>query len=314
MNDFECNLDYAKLTIQAANSYTLFSCSIKDSASNLPDGVKGFGFDENPELAKTKAKYELYERIAFCKEFPKGPPSSSTSNGYAAHTTADGARNHAILELIERHTFLYSWFHKLPVLEVNSVNLSKLSPVVCNDVKYLRDLGFEIQAGFIAKSADLFVSYCRLMGYGKDRPFGSIISTGISQNPSLSIKNAVLDNLRNWELYRNGLLHKEINDKNITNDSNSKWTIKHHRRFHLNPQNKQYTDWYFGNLTDNLVEMKSIQSQAHIIHRDKSIPLYIYRATSDDPIFFDLVAGHAKASYNRADLNIDHLNSIHPFC
>lgn len=73
------------------------------------DGLTAIGYGEGPrELAREKAISEALERLALFK-FCANTKTKETSNGWAAHCSADLAIRAAILELVERDIALNSW-------------------------------------------------------------------------------------------------------------------------------------------------------------------------------------------------------------
>jgi hypothetical protein len=66
-------------------------------------GASGAGGAADELLAQRKALFEWIERRAFRES------DSSTSSGWAAHTSADAAERGAALELVERDALLCSW-------------------------------------------------------------------------------------------------------------------------------------------------------------------------------------------------------------
>ena len=96
MENKEIQID--KVSDLIDDSVSHFSCSFADRSFT----ISGFGSDEDPGLALTKAMAELAERNLFYN-------SGGSYYGYAAHTDPTLAKKNSLLELLERDIFLSSW-------------------------------------------------------------------------------------------------------------------------------------------------------------------------------------------------------------
>jgi ribosomal protein S12 methylthiotransferase accessory factor YcaO len=77
------------------------------------------GEADSQELAVTKAVAELLERTAMKSWLDQEPGRKiETSNGFAAHTNAELARQSAIFERIERDAVLTQWYTATPFIQI----------------------------------------------------------------------------------------------------------------------------------------------------------------------------------------------------
>lgn len=82
------------------------------------------GEDDSQELAITKAIAELLERTAMKSWIDENPSLKiENSNGFAAHSTIELARENAIFERVERDAVLAQWYTATPFLQIESSTL-----------------------------------------------------------------------------------------------------------------------------------------------------------------------------------------------
>lgn len=112
--------------------------------AGLNERIRGAGFGYSDESAIVRAWGEFVERYSFCVEIQKDL-SILTSNGFAAHTNEDSAKENAVTELIERDVFLSSWLLHRPAKEVD-ISLA-VSPRELDRLKRLTQRGFKIRFG-----------------------------------------------------------------------------------------------------------------------------------------------------------------------
>lgn len=86
-------------------------------------GISGFGGDYGNLNAQKKAVFELIERTVFRFK----AKDSTTSSGWAAHSSIEQAKKNAQFELIERDAILCSWLLKIPPMMVRYVKFTLFS-------------------------------------------------------------------------------------------------------------------------------------------------------------------------------------------
>lgn len=82
--------------------------------------IRGFGGDMDPQLAQTKALYELIERTVFHE---RSVAIENTSSGWSAHQTKENALQGSQFELLERDAILCCWLSKTPPKIVDDIHL-----------------------------------------------------------------------------------------------------------------------------------------------------------------------------------------------
>jgi hypothetical protein len=100
------------------DGFSFYPHIINIEADLLGRTVWACGEAHEPELAMTKAVAELLERSALITWKIRNSSRALSSNGWAAHSSADAAKSAATLELIERDAALSHWYTATPFLEI----------------------------------------------------------------------------------------------------------------------------------------------------------------------------------------------------
>lgn len=104
--------------------FSKFIINIEASLSGT--SIVACGEANTQEQVVTKALAELIERSAMMQFYAGGPEANGqTSNGWAAHTRFDRAKQNAIFELVERDGVLSQWYCREPFFQLQTVNLPK---------------------------------------------------------------------------------------------------------------------------------------------------------------------------------------------
>lgn len=117
--------------------------------------VRGSGFGFSDELAIARAWGEFVERYSFFKEI-RTDATIANSNGFAAHTVYEKAKEAALAELIERDVFLCSWLLRRPAQEVE-IKSVPVSQVYAVRLKQLEQLGFQTRFGLFGRCMGHYV-------------------------------------------------------------------------------------------------------------------------------------------------------------
>ena len=209
-------------------------------------GARGTGSDESEEIAFLKAQSELIERLVYI-DYQKECPDIKSSNGFAAHSTLDQAKESAHNELLERDIFLTTWLTgKYP--DWTMVNRGEIDKSYINSqINLFSRKGFQINFAHIGNCNS---KHCVLASLkDKKNRFGFVLATAVDASIDNAIRKVIIDQRRVATYLMNSF------DKNdpVYQDSFQFNKPIDQQNYYLNPDRAKEVDDYFHNSNHSVI-------------------------------------------------------------
>jgi YcaO cyclodehydratase, ATP-ad Mg2+-binding len=165
----------------------------------------GQGFDVDQDIAVIKATVEAIERSV------KDVHGLRNSSGLAGHGTSEQASINASNELVERDAFFCHYLTKIPFSAFDPTLLLANGALDWPHISRLaREARIELVIARMTVPEGLNGIVCAAFGHHAQRPFGTILGLGCSNNVVDAIQKATWECLANITAHIEGALEKPI--------------------------------------------------------------------------------------------------------
>ncbi|MEX2803664.1 YcaO-like family protein [Streptococcus sp. H31] len=217
-----------------------------------------------------------------------------TSNGAAVGSSVEEALLYGIFELLERDSFLVSFYTKEKLVEVD-INISNLSEVQMMRL-YLESKGYKLYFFDITKETRIPAVWCLLVNSDDEGMVKTYSAAGCNFNPEKAVLSAFYEVISSVPIYeslyndsefldRREFLHKDI--KNVTE-------FEDHVLYYSDPRSFQNYDYLFTSLkSSSMIDLYPewyVEKKYHNedLNDDIRELLSVLHDKFDDVIFADL--------------------------
>jgi ribosomal protein S12 methylthiotransferase accessory factor len=135
----------------------------------------------------------------FMRRIKKNEPLffETNSNGVAAHSTKDEASLRAILEVLERDSFLFSWLNKTPPAKINKASIKSLE--IIKLIKNIEDQGFKLT--ILAATTEFGIPTIISVVTGSEQRSFVFVGTSCDFNPINALRKSLFEVARTSQFF-----------------------------------------------------------------------------------------------------------------
>ncbi|WP_349584920.1 YcaO-like family protein [Leuconostoc citreum] len=185
---------------------------------------------------------------------------NDSSNGVSLGGTYTEAMIGSLLELIERHSFLATWYGEIPGKEIKNY-FSFLSSYLQESVMKLKESKVDVKLFEISQISGVYVVWALITDERQQATMYSYTAAGANVYLKQAIESALLESIVGFSVQTNG--HKEM-----PNFESKVISMEDHLEYYGNKENKHDFDFTksFNSQTFSIIGIKTFDTQEELLY------------------------------------------------